>query len=556
MFDKDLEATLQRASLRAKQSCSEFITVEHLLLAVLDDKNVINALLACSADISDLRTSLHSFIFSKKLSLPTPGDESIKLSDVGKHVIQRARDAVQSAPSQKRAVSTVDLLVAILGERSTRAYQCLKHQGIEQLDILEYVRIGAARSKSSSISNLNGNEGSDGKTGVQILKKMTTLQMKSFDSSRQDVIVNVDEEDELNRIGGFGTVCSVEGLDGYIAKRLDLKERVAPGHAKRYLKHVNLAKKKLGDERKKAHPLTQRWIQEYLDEILNHSLSTHWCFELDANDYVIAIWFLLPRAMGKDLNEHFKDDRNYPPPIEDRIQIAYDFVMRMRTLRRPGLVHLDCTTDNIRLDKESRRLVMIDLDGCGIEKQETANHANKDDWDAFPITLGKQERVVRVPPWYPQEGIRCGPNEGNYKYAERWVALDTIIRILTWSSTGVFGWLPDDVRKELSASYGNVKRALLPHVVAEPDPLKATDMWRSTYPVELATLASIHHPLRAVKESYWTDLKQPKCLTFFSNLAQVAFFDPKHLRGEKLEGRDRNKKIYESPYDMFARHLH
>jgi len=194
---------------------------------------------------------------------------------------------------------------------------------------------------------------------------------------------------------------------------------------------------------------------------------------------------------------------------------------------------------------------MIDLDGCGIEKQRMSNHENRDDWDQFPTTLGKQERVVRVPPWYPQEGIRCGPNEGNYKFAERWVALDTIIRILTWSPTGVFGWLPDDVRKGLSVSYGNVRKALLPHVVTEPDPVKATDLWRSIYPVELAKAALTYRPLPVVNESYWTTRNQPKCLTYFSNLAQDAYFDPTFLSGELREGR-----YYLSPYEMFSRNLY
>lgn len=386
---------------------------------------------------------------------------------------------------------------------------------------------------------------------------MPILTMKSFVDGQPRVQVDVGEIDEHTKFGGFGMVCSIEGRSGFIAKRLDLRTPVTPGHARKYLQHVRLAKEKLGRARSQLEELSEEArirIRDFLDEILNHSLSTHWCYEYDENDLVRAVWFLLPKALGKDLNEHFKDDGAKPPSLTSRSKIATDFATRMRTLRRPGFIHLDCTVDNIRLDKDKMRLVMIDLDGCGIEVQSTARinlKAQKDDeWEVFPTTLGKQERFVRVPPWYPQEGLTCGPSRGNYKFAERWVALDTIIRILSWGKIDALSWLPADVRRSLSASYGNVRKAMEPYLTLDSDSEKANEAWESISQQELAAVRAAHYPLTLYLPGTWTSQGQPECLTYFSNLTQEAYFDPRSLRGEPDE-----RGYRKSMYDVFLKEL-
>lgn len=364
-------------------------------------------------------------------------------------------------------------------------------------------------------------------------RTMTTIEMRSFEDSSK-VHVEVDQDDHNARSGGFGLVCRVEGLDGFLAKRLEVRPPVPPGQAKKYLAHVRLAKARLGTARKTE---TRRIVQQFLDEILNNSLSTHFSYEEGGDGLVTAVWFLLPRASGKDLSEHFRDDRRNPPDEDERIAIATAFAQRMRTLRRPGLVHMDCTVDNIRVDRNTRQLVMIDLDGCGIERQSAGApqpRSKRDEWDVEPMTLGKQDKLIRVPPWYPQEGINCGPNTGNYKFGERWVALDTVIQILSWGTLNVLGWLEPSVRNDLSGRYSKVAEELAPLMTdaSSPDLLSA---WTSSHSTHMNDCARKYRPLPEFTAEDARNRGCPPCLVYFANLAQDAYLEPRVLSGQPDE---------------------
>lgn len=377
-------------------------------------------------------------------------------------------------------------------------------------------------------------------------RKLTSVEMRSF-VSKSKVVVEVDLDDHAACSGGFGLVCKVEGDESYLAKRLEVRPPVPLGQARKYLTHVRIARDRLGA----AWDSATSPVKGFLTQILENSLSTHFSYEENEDGMVAAIWFLIPRASGKDLNEHFRTDRRNPPDVEERISIATAFVQRMRTLRRPGLVHMDCTVDNIRLDREKRQLVMIDLDGCGIERQSPENLHRKfksDKWDVEPMTLGKQGRMVRVPPWYPQEGIKCGPNTGNYKFGERWVALDTILRILSWGRIDALGWLEPRVRADLGNRYASVTQELA-LFVGEPESADLLLRWQTSYLSQLNECAKIHRPLTWFTTDDALRLGCPPCFAAFANLAQDAYFEPRELSGQP-DGAGMPRSIYKDFAEM------
>ena len=121
MIAQELEVSLHMAFVEARQQRHEFITVEHLLLALLDNPSAAEVLRACSANIEELRKSLTHFI---KENTPTVGgtDEVDTQPTLGfQRVIQRAIMHVQSTGSGKKEVTGANVLVAIFGEKDSHA---------------------------------------------------------------------------------------------------------------------------------------------------------------------------------------------------------------------------------------------------------------------------------------------------------------------------------------------------------------------------------------------------------------------------------------------------
>ncbi|HEY4068923.1 MAG TPA: Clp protease N-terminal domain-containing protein, partial [Burkholderiaceae bacterium] len=119
MIAQELEVSLHMAFVEARQQRHEFITVEHLLMALLDNPSAAEVLRACSANADDLRKSLLGFI---KENTPTVGgtDEVDTQPTLGfQRVIQRAIMHVQSTGSGKKEVTGANVLVAIFGEKDS-----------------------------------------------------------------------------------------------------------------------------------------------------------------------------------------------------------------------------------------------------------------------------------------------------------------------------------------------------------------------------------------------------------------------------------------------------
>jgi ATP-dependent Clp protease adapter protein ClpS len=136
---KELEVSLHMAFAEGRQKRHELMTVEHLLLALLDNPSASEVLRACTADIDALRKLLADFVAEHTPVLA--GEEADTQPTLGfQRVIQRAILHVQA--SSKKEVTGVDVLVAIFGERDSYAVYVLQQQGIVRLNVVTYISHG------------------------------------------------------------------------------------------------------------------------------------------------------------------------------------------------------------------------------------------------------------------------------------------------------------------------------------------------------------------------------------------------------------------------------
>ncbi|GAB0109409.1 ATP-dependent Clp protease ATP-binding subunit ClpA [Pseudoalteromonas distincta] len=144
MLNKDLELTLNAAFREARTRRHEFMTVEHLLLALLDNPSAGEALNACGVDISGLKTELLEFIDETTPVIPDLEDERETQPTLGfQRVLQRAVFHVQS--SGKNEVTGVNVLVAIFSEQESQAVYLLKKHDVSRLDIVNFISHGISK---------------------------------------------------------------------------------------------------------------------------------------------------------------------------------------------------------------------------------------------------------------------------------------------------------------------------------------------------------------------------------------------------------------------------
>ncbi len=142
MIAQELEVSLHMAFMDARQKRHEFITVEHLLLALLDNPSASEVLRACAANIEELRKLLTEFI-NEHTPIVT-GDEVDTQPTLGfQRVIQRAILHVQS--SGKKEVTGANVLVAIFGEKDSHAVYFLHQKGVTRLDVVNYISHGISK---------------------------------------------------------------------------------------------------------------------------------------------------------------------------------------------------------------------------------------------------------------------------------------------------------------------------------------------------------------------------------------------------------------------------
>lgn len=161
MFSKDLEFSIGQCYKRAREAHHEYMTVEHLLLALLDNPSAQGVLKACGVDIDRLRGDLEQAIERSVATIDADAGRDTQPTLGFQRVLQRAVYHVQS--SGKTEVSGANVLVAIFGEKDSHAVYYLNQQEVSRLDVVNYLSHGIARQGEDEGEATQGAE--EGKAG-------------------------------------------------------------------------------------------------------------------------------------------------------------------------------------------------------------------------------------------------------------------------------------------------------------------------------------------------------------------------------------------------------
>jgi len=195
MLSKDLEYTLNAAFQSARDRSHEFMTVEHLLLALFDNAESSAILRACDADIDGLRKELEAFLEENTPLLG--GEERETQPTLGfQRVLQRAVFHVQS--SGKREVGAPNVLVAIFGEQDSQAVYFLNKQDITRLDVVSHLSHGLSKTssddKSENISSDVDGAADEGEAAKTPLESYATNLNERAKAGKIDPLIGRDTE--------------------------------------------------------------------------------------------------------------------------------------------------------------------------------------------------------------------------------------------------------------------------------------------------------------------------------------------------------------------------
>ncbi len=154
MLSKELEFTLNLAFHEAREKRYEFMTVEQLLFALLDNPKVAAVLRACHADIDKLKKSIQSYIIENTPILPEKDEKETQPTLGFQRVLQRSVFHVQSAG--KKEVNSTNVLIAIFGEQESQAVYFLNEQGVSRLDVVNYVSHGITKAPENDQESSSG----------------------------------------------------------------------------------------------------------------------------------------------------------------------------------------------------------------------------------------------------------------------------------------------------------------------------------------------------------------------------------------------------------------
>lgn len=207
MLDKELELTLNLAFKKAKDSGHEFMTTEHLLLALLDNPAAVNVLRALGANVERLYDHLKSYVEKTATLLDKTDEESATQPTLGfQRVLQRAVFQVQSAG--KKEVNGASVLAAIFSEQESQSYHFLQQEGITRMDVVNYNSHGFGRPENydadghSDFANAleddegAGEGGASAASGKSLLEKYLTNLNEKAQMGKIEPLVGRQEEVE------------------------------------------------------------------------------------------------------------------------------------------------------------------------------------------------------------------------------------------------------------------------------------------------------------------------------------------------------------------------
>lgn len=198
MLSKELEFTLNNAFKEARARRFEFMTVEHLLLALIDNATAADVLRACGGDLDTLRDELDSFVDDNTPQLDENDTRETQPTLGFQRVLQRAVFHVQS--SGKKEVTGANVLVAIFGEQDSQTVYLLNKQSITRLDVVNYISHGIAkngREESEENDEAAGEfAGEEGESDAKPLDKYATNLNVRAEEGKIDPLIGRDHEVE------------------------------------------------------------------------------------------------------------------------------------------------------------------------------------------------------------------------------------------------------------------------------------------------------------------------------------------------------------------------
>ena len=195
MISNELEFYLNEAFLNAQNKHHEFVTLEHLLLSLLDMPEISEIIENCNGDISQLREQLKSFIDKNTPKIENDESQEIQTTLGFQRVLQRAVFQVQS--SGQKEVKGRNVLVALFSEKQSQAAYLLSKQDITRFDIVSYISHGNDVKQQYRIESDKTKE-KDTKKNTNFLSKYTVNLNQLVTENKNDLLIG--REDELNRI--------------------------------------------------------------------------------------------------------------------------------------------------------------------------------------------------------------------------------------------------------------------------------------------------------------------------------------------------------------------
>ena len=198
MLSSELEFCLNEAFRGARRERHEFMTVEHLLLALIDVPKIFEILRSCGADISRLRQELTGFITDTTPRLREADDREVQPTLGFQRVLQRAVFHVQS--SGNKEVTTGNVLVAIFGEKQSQATYLLNLHDVERLDVVNFISHGIAKVSPDDVEGGDTGDTAEGEkegdTGATALDKYATDLNRLAEEGRIDPLIGRELEIE------------------------------------------------------------------------------------------------------------------------------------------------------------------------------------------------------------------------------------------------------------------------------------------------------------------------------------------------------------------------
>lgn len=198
MLSSELEFCLNEAFRGARRERHEFMTVEHLLLALIDVPKIFEILRSCGADVTRLRQELNEFIDETTPRMKQEDEREVQPTLGFQRVLQRAVFHVQS--SGKKEVTPANVLVAVFGEKQSQAAYLLGMHDVERLDIVNYISHGMSKISHDDAEGAEGGDGvetdkeSDG--SVSALEKFATNLNKQAEDGHIDPLIGRELEIE------------------------------------------------------------------------------------------------------------------------------------------------------------------------------------------------------------------------------------------------------------------------------------------------------------------------------------------------------------------------